>query len=47
MRSEGLLGLVVGGAPTVALFDVVLVDGELGFETPPVFGVIPPVVGVV
>jgi hypothetical protein len=33
----------------VALFDGVgtLVDGELGFATPPVFGVMPPVFGVV
>ena len=37
-----MLGLAVGGAPTVALL-----DGALGFATPPVFGVTPPVLGVV
>ena len=44
VRSDGLLGF---DAPTVALLVVVLVDGVLGFATPPVFGVMPPVVGVV
>ena len=44
-----MLGFAVGGCPTVALFDGAgaLVDGVLGFATPPVFGVMPPVVGVV
>jgi hypothetical protein len=47
-RSCELLGFAVGGCPTVALFDGAgAVDGALGFATPPVFGVIPPVVGVV
>lgn len=44
-----MLGFAVGECPTVTLFDGegTLVDGELGFATPPVFGVMPPVVGVV
>ena len=43
-----MLGFADGGCPTVALFDGAgAVDGELGFATPPVFGVMPPVVGVV
>ena len=37
-----MLGFALGGAPTVALF-----DGVLGFATPPVFGVVPPVFDVV
>jgi len=43
-RSWELLGFAVGGWPTVALFDGA---GALGFVTPPVLGVMPPVLGVV
>ena len=43
-----MLGFADGDCPTVALLDGDgAVDGELGLATPPVFGVMPPVVGVV
>jgi hypothetical protein len=45
LRSCELLGFALGGAPTVALFEGAGI--VLGFATPPVFGVVPPVFDVV